>query len=255
MASDLISRYLGSSATAAIEIKLRIESPASFLDSVLGLEPRVAAFDCDGTLWSGDVGEGFFAWELQQGIVSEAIAKSMRARYADYKAGRVSEDDMCGEMVTMHKGMPESALMRATSDYFENSFPGHIFPEMRELVERLQQGGCDVWAVSSSNEWLIRAGMKHFGIADNRLLAASVEIEDGIITDRIVRLPSGPGKPRALRDVGAKDIDAAFGNSRWDTEMLAMAKHAFAVNPNPDLEAIARQRNWSIYFPDGTRPK
>ncbi|HEY4782727.1 MAG TPA: HAD-IB family phosphatase [Chthoniobacterales bacterium] len=233
---------------------MRIESPASFLDSVLGLKPRVAAFDCDGTLWSGDVGEGFFDWELKQGLVSAAVAKSMRARYADYKAGRVSEDDMCGEMVTMHRGMPESALLRATSDYFENSFPGHIFPEMRELVGRLQQNGCDVWAVSSSNEWLIRAGMKHFGIPDNRLLAASVEIEDGMITDRIVRLPSGPGKPLALREVAMKDIDAAFGNSRWDTEMLAMAKHAFAVNPNPDLEATARQRNWTIYFPDRTRP-
>jgi HAD superfamily phosphoserine phosphatase-like hydrolase len=236
-----------------IEIKLRIESPELFLDSVLGLELRVAAFDCDGTLWSGDVGEGFFTWELKQGIVSAAVATSMRSRYADYKAGKVSEDDMCGEMVTMHKGMPETALLRATSDYFENSFPGHIFPEMRELVGRLQQNDCDVWAVSSSNEWLIRAGMKHFGIPDNRILAASVEIDDGIITDRIVRLPSGPGKPLALREVAMKDIDAAFGNSRWDTEMLAMAKHAFAVNPNPDLEATARQRNWTIYFPDRTR--
>jgi phosphoserine phosphatase len=255
LALDPLCRYLGRSATAAIGIKLQTDSAASFLDSVLALQSRVAAFDCDGTLWSGDVGEGFFDWELKQGIVSEAVAKSMRARYADYKAGRVSEDDMCGGMVTMHRGMHESALLRATSDYFEHSFPGHIFPEMRELVGRLQQSGCDVWAVSSSSDWLIRAGMKHFGIPDNRLLAASVEIEDGIITDRIVRLPSGPGKPRALRDVAAKDIDAAFGNSRWDTEMLAMAKHAFAVNPNPDLEATARQRNWTIYFPDATTPK
>ncbi len=239
-----------------MKIKLQTESRASFLESVLGLEPRVAAFDCDGTLWSGDVGEGFFTWELKQGIVSEAVGKSMRARHAEYKAERVCERDMCGEMVTMHRGMAESTLLRATSDYFENSFPGHIFPEMRELVERLKQSGCDVWAVSSSNVWLIRAGMKHLGIPDNRLLAASVEIEDGLITDRIVRIPSGPGKPRALREVVAQDqdIDAAFGNSRWDTEMLAMAKHAFAVNPNPDLEATARQRNWNIYFPDGTGP-
>ena len=255
MAPAPISRYLGISATAAIEIKLRTHSPASFLDSVLRLHPRVAAFDCDGTLWSGDVGEGFFHWELEQGLVPENIARSMRVRYVDYKAGRVSEDDMCGEMVTMHKGMPESVLLRATSDYFENAFPGHIFSEMRELVARLQQGGCDVWAVSSSNEWLIRAGMKHFGIPGNRLLAASVEIEGGIITDRIVRIPSGPGKPLALREVVEKEIDAAFGNSRWDAEMLAMAKHAFAVNPNPDLEAMARQRNWTVYFPDGTEPK
>jgi phosphoserine phosphatase len=35
--------------------------------------------------------------------------------------------------------------------------------------------------------------------------------------------------------------------------MLAIAKHAFAVNPNPDLEIAARQRGWSIYLPDGAR--
>lgn len=91
--------------------------------------------------------------------------------------------------------------------------------------------------------------MKPFGIAPDRILAAKVEIEKGIVTDRLVRVPSGPGKPRALREVVNKAIDAAFGNSRWDTEMLAMAKHAFAVNPNPDLETVARTRGWAVYFP------
>ena len=52
-----------------------------------------------------------------------------------------------------------------------------------------------------------------------------------------------------------KNIDAAFGNSRWDTEMLEHAVHAFAINPNPDLEAWACQRGWTVYFPDGTAPK
>jgi phosphoserine phosphatase len=108
--------------------------------------------------------------------------------------------------------------------------------------------------VSSSNEWLIRAGMRQFGIPDDRILAAKVELEDGIVTDRLVRVPSGPGKPKALREVVKKDIDAAFGNSRWDADMLTIARHAFAVNPNADLEAAARQRGWTVYFPDGMRP-
>jgi phosphoserine phosphatase len=148
--------------------------------------------------------------------------------------------------------MKESELVDAASDYFENSFPNQLFAEMVDLVQSLQSDGCDVWAVSSSNEWMIRAGMKHFNIPENRILAAAVEIESGIITDRIIRIPSGPGKPRALREMVKKDVDAAFGNSRWDAEMLAMAKHAFAVNPRPDLEATARERNWTIYFPSAT---
>jgi phosphoserine phosphatase len=228
-------------------------SQHEFLESVLRLNPRVAAFDCDGTLWSGDAGETFFDWEVRQGIVSADVGAAMRARHAQYKAGKVSEDDMCGEMVTMHRGMTEAAMMTAASDFMEHVFPGRIFAEMQELVSRLQENGCDVWAVSSSNEWVIRAGMKAFGIGEDKILATKVEVENGMITDRLVRIPSGAGKPKALREVVRKEIDAAFGNSRWDADMLAFAKHGFAVNPNPDFEQAARQRGWTIYLPDGTR--
>ena len=224
-----------------------------FLEAVLGLKPQVAAFDCDGTLWSGDAGERFFDWEIKQGIVPAEVGEAMRARYLDYKAGKVSEDEMCGEMVTMHKGMPEAVIMKAASDFMQHAFPGHVFPEMQELVARLQENGCDVWAVSSSNEWVIRSGMKQFGIAEDHILAAKVELDNGMITDRLACIPSGPGKPKVLREVVKKEIDAAFGNSRWDADMLAMAHHGFAINPNPDLEVTARQHGWTIYFPDGPR--
>ena len=224
-----------------------------FLGYVVGLAPRVAAFDCDGTLWSGDAGETFFRWEIDKGIVSAQVAQVMQARYVEYKAGKVSEDDMCGEMVTMHQGIPEAVMMEAATEFMADGFPGHIFAEMQELVRRLHENGCEIWAVSSSNEWVIRAGMKQFGIAENHILAAKVEVADGIVTGRLVRVPSGPGKPNALQEVAGKKMDAAFGNSRWDADMLASAKHAFAVNPNPDLEAMARQRGWTVYFPERIR--
>src|SRR5579863_6524170 len=224
-----------------------------FLDSVIRLQPRVAALDCDGTLWSGDAGERFFDWELREGgIVSDAVVKPLRERYAAYKRGEVDETTICGEMVTMHRGISELKLMEAASHFFDRFFVAQIFPEMQELVRRLQESGCETWAVSSTNEWVIRAGMKHFAIPANRVLAAAVEISGGVATDRLIRVPSGSGKPQALREVVKKEIDAAFGNSRWDTEMLAMAKQAFAINPNPDLESTARERGWRIYFPEGT---
>jgi phosphoserine phosphatase len=224
-----------------------------FLESVLRLDAQVAAFDCDGTLWSGDAGERFFDWELREGdIVSAALDRPMRERYAAYKRGEVDETTMCGEMVTMHQGVAEEKLMGAAIRFFEQFFVEQIFPEMRELVRRLHENHCEVWAVSSSNEWVIRAGMKYFGIPESRILAAKVEVDDGRATDRLIRVPSGTGKPEALREVVGEEIDAAFGNSRWDAEMLAMAKHAIAVNPNPDLEATARERGWQIYFPEGT---
>lgn len=224
-----------------------------FVDLVLGLAPRTAAFDCDGTLWSGDVGEGFFDWEITSGVISAEAGRAMRARYSEYKLGRISEYAMCAEMVTMHKGMSEAAMMQAATEFMTGAFTGKIFDEIFELVERLRGRGCDIWAVSSSNEWVIRAGVKPFGIPENRILAAKVELENGVVTDRLVRMPSGAGKQIALREaLGDQRLDTAFGNSRWDTEMLVMAERGFAVNPNPDLEITARQRGWTIYFPEGT---
>jgi len=36
--------------------------------------------------------------------------------------------------------------------------------------------------------------------------------------------------------------------------MLALARHAFAINPNPNLKEIARANHWTIYQPDVNHP-
>ncbi len=226
------------------------DKAAAFIDTVLRLNPRFAAFDCDGTLWSGDAGEGFFSWGFEQRLVAGEVMRRERARYSEYLAGRVSEDGMCGAMVTMLSGLKEDDVRNAAARYFEENIVAQIFPEMQEIVRRLLDSGCDVWAVSSTSEWVIQAAMKHFGIRKDKILAAAVRVENGRITDELTRLPSGEGKPRVIREVVRKDPDAAFGNSRWDADMLAIAKHPFAVNPTSYLEELAREKNWNIYFPD-----
>ena len=225
---------------------------SQFLESVVSLNPKIATFDCDGTLWSVDAGEGFFSWELEEKLVPDEIVRWARQRYANYKAGEVAEDVMCGEMVTMHRGLREEIVQQACDTFFAKSAAPHIFPEMQELVQRLRASGCDVWAVSSSNQWIIRSAMRSFGVPRNRILAAEVAIENGIITDHLIRVPSGPGKPQAIRSVLQSPPDCAFGNAIWDREMLAMSKHPFVINPNPDLEEIALAEGWPIYQPEIT---
>jgi phosphoserine phosphatase len=222
---------------------------SEFIATVLNLKPRIAAFDCDGTLWSGDAGEGFFSWELEQGLVPDEIARWARARYADYRAGNVPEEIMCGEMVAMHRGLREEIVQQAADKYFALGVAANIFPEMRDLVRRLHESGCDVWAVSSSNQWIIRSGMRLFGIPEDRILAAEVVVEQGMITDRLVRVPSGPGKVEAIQSAISVPPDCAFGNAIWDREMLAISKHPFAINPNPNLREIAVANHWTVYEP------
>ena len=231
------------------------QTPNDFIESVLRLRPPVAAFDCDGTLWSGDAGEGFFSWSMQQGMVSKEIERWARARHADYKAGNVPEDVMCGEMCTMYHGLREEDMQSATDKYFDLGIAPGIFPEMRDLVKRLRAAGTDVWAVSSSNHWIIRSAMRRFNVEPDHVLAAEAAVENGVVIDRLIRVPSGPGKPDALREVLASPPDCAFGNSVWDREMLAMVKYPFAVNPSAKLKEIALANGWTMYQPAGNHAK
>jgi phosphoserine phosphatase len=164
----------------------------------------------------------------------------------------VDETVMCGEMVTINAGNSLQMLEEAAEEFFSSIVEKRIFPEMLRLTRELESIGCEVWGVSSTNDWVVREGVKRFGIPRRRVLAASVHIDDGQITDRLIRVPSGPGKATAIHEVVKKPVDVCFGNSIHDTAMLEIARHAFAVNPNPDLEKIAQEKGWQIYWPSGT---
>jgi HAD superfamily hydrolase (TIGR01490 family) len=230
---------------------LIFSGPDQFIASVLALQPSIAVFDCDGTLWSGDAGADFFYWEIERGLVSPEVGEWALARYKAYEAGNVGEEQMCGEMVTMNRGLSQETLQRAAEEFFEEKVSHRIFPEMRELTNQLVNQGCEIWAVSSTNNWVVEAGARRFGIADDHILAACVHLEDGRASDRLIRIPTDELKVIAIRELIGKPMEAAFGNSIHDQAMLEMAKWPFCVNPNPDLEGIARERGWAVYWPAG----
>jgi phosphoserine phosphatase len=108
------------------------------------LRPRVAVFDCDGTLWSGDSGADFFYWEVERGLIVPEVAQWATARYDDYKAGKVGEDTMCGEMVTINAGSSLQQLQEAAEEFFSSVVEARIFPEMLRLTRELESIGCEV---------------------------------------------------------------------------------------------------------------
>jgi len=231
-----------------------LSAPAQeFIESVLALKPSIAVFDCDGTLWSGDSGADFFYWQLDRHMLPESIANWAVDRYADYKRGNVDEEVMCGEMVTINHGIPEGDLEAAAAEFFPAVVERRFFPEMLHLTHALRAGGCELWAVSSTNVWVVREGVKRFGIKPENVLGACVHIEDGLVTNRVHRVPSGPGKATALKEVLGSTVSACFGNSVHDLAMLEVSEKPFAVNPNPDLEKIAQSKGWIIYWPMGTK--
>ena len=228
-----------------------VTAPAAkqFISSVLNLQPKLAVFDCDGTLWSGDGGQDFLYWEAREGLISKSVADWALPRYAEYKLGKVDEETMCGEMVTLHAGIPVAEIEKAAERFFRTEVEKRIFPEMQRLVRALADQGCEIWAVSSTNNWVIEAGVRRFGIPSERVIAASVVVENGVATDRLVRVPTDEGKAAAIQEVIRRVPDVVFGNSMHDAAMLELAKHPFAINPNPDLLDFAGERSWPVYQP------
>ena len=141
-------------------------------------------------------------------------------------------------------------LQSAAAEFFDEVVSHRVFPEMQELTRRLTGQGCELWAVSSTNNWVVETGAERFGIAANRVLAASVHVEDGCASDRLIRVPTDELKALAIREVIGKPMEAVFGNSIHDQAMLEMAKWPFCVNPNPELEEVARERGWNVYWPE-----
>lgn len=216
---------------------------------VLESKPRVAVFDCDGTLWGGDSGKGFMDWSIEQGLISRSTSDWIDNRYRAYLAGDVSELQICGEMVQIYAGLREQELRSAAAEYVGKFVRQRVFPEMEQLLTRLREAGVELWAVSSTNKWVVAEGVNVYGIPDERVLAAEVAVADGVIQNELVDVPTDEFKAAALKRVGLSKPDAVFGNSIHDLAMLEIAAHAYPVNPSPALLDAAARNGWGYFRP------
>jgi phosphoserine phosphatase len=236
----------------------QIESPQwtgqEFERLVLDSKPKVAVFDCDGTLWDGDSGYGFMVWSIEQGLVSRSTSDWIDTRYRAYLARTASEEQICGEVVQMYAGLRDEELRAAAKRYVAEFVEHRVFDEMAALVGALGRNGTEIWAVSSTNKWVIAEGVRAFGIPEERVLAVEARVASGLITSELLDVPTGPGKAASLQRAGLPHPDAVFGNSIHDLAMLEIARHPFPVNPSPALLKAAGSRGWGYFRPRAAAP-
>ncbi|MGD0798623.1 MAG: haloacid dehalogenase-like hydrolase [Acidobacteriaceae bacterium] len=235
-------------------------STAGLYAAVHQLSPRVAVFDCDGTLWSGDAGSAFMRWTIDRGLLSRDSIDWLDRRYRGYLRGEVSEFAICGEMVQIYHGLREQEMRAAAAQFFATEMEPNIFPEMLALVRDLQANGVEIWAVSSTCDWVVEEGVGRFDIPETRVLSARVSVANGLVTDILIDVPTDEGKVASLARAGITAPDAVFGNSIHDAAMLAIARSqngasgAFPVNPSPALLERSAQEGWPVYYPASVAP-
>jgi phosphoserine phosphatase len=125
---------------------------------------------------------------------------------------------------------------------------------MLTLVRDLQSAGVEIWAVSSTCDWVVEEGVRRFDIPQTRVLSARVSVANGLVTDILVDVPTDEGKVASLARAGITAPDAVFGNSIHDAAMLATARRAFPVNPSPALLERSALEGWPVYYPASVAP-
>jgi phosphoserine phosphatase len=159
-------------------------------------------------------------------------------------------------MVQIYQGLRESEMRSAAAEFFATRIEPNLFPEMLTLVRDLQARGTEIWAVSSTCNWVIEEGMRRFEIPPDRILAARVAIdsEAGLVTHTLLDVPTDEAKVASLARVGIHAPDAVFGNSIHDAAMLDIARRAFPIDPTPALLAHSIRERWPVYYPASVAP-
>jgi phosphatidylglycerophosphatase C len=259
-----------------------IERIASAHREVVALgQVGVVAFDGDGTLWRGDVGEDFFTAVAELGrILPPAVAALRRVGRAagvggmddDHDSGVVlarrlfqayldralPEETICEIIAWVCAGWREDEVLALAQDVVEQgdlAKRGHA--ELGRVIAWARSNGVETFLVSASPRPVVEAGGAPLGFDRAHVIAATAPFERGVMVADVVRpIPYGPGKATLLAErLGGQVLLAAFGDNIFDIPMLQAARVAVVVEPKPRLrDHLASLKEAGEGFYEGRPP-
>lgn len=238
---------------------ITVDEVVVFIDEAAKREPGGAlAFDGDGTLWAGDIGEDYFEALLESGVhelarealIEEAAAEKVDTSgtprelahriHAAYLAGTFPEERVCEIMTWAAAGRSRTELDGFCAEVIEAiGLRARLHHEAVTVVEHARRVGIDVFLVSASPRAIVEQAAKLVGIELGKTLAAREKYDAaGIVQCAVERpIPYGAGKVTQLRGrLGAdRVLYAAFGDNAFDVPMLQAARMPVAIRPKARL--------------------
>ncbi|MBJ6761281.1 haloacid dehalogenase-like hydrolase [Myxococcaceae bacterium JPH2] len=223
----------------------------------------VLAFDADGTLWSGDVGDDLFLALLEHGDLQPEVHDALehlrithgvdkapddrelaRRLFAAHEAGRFPEHELYAMEAWLFAGWRAEDVRAFARDVVSRvRLETRLHPETRRVVTWAQAEGVDCYIVSASPRAMVEAAVQAtLGLSPERVLACTPREAAGRLLPSVEEpIPYGPGKVRCLRTRTTQPLHAAFGDNVFDLEMLAAARVPVAIRPKPRLQARAEE--------------
>lgn len=217
----------------------------------------VLAFDGDGTLWAGDVGEDFFFGMIEGGDIraeaTEALRKEAnvaglydggtgaevaRRIYDAYLAHKFDEERVCEIMTWISAGWAEDELAAFCDEVLvRRELHTRLHEEVQAVVAFAKSSEIELYLVSASPLGIIESAARIAGLPHQNIVAARSPFIGGKMAASVDRpIPYGPGKVTRLREcIGTRPLYAAFGDNAFDVPMLKEAAVGVAVRPKPRL--------------------
>ncbi|MCE9668496.1 haloacid dehalogenase-like hydrolase [Myxococcus stipitatus] len=216
------------------------------------------AFDGDGTLWSGDVGDDLFMSVTERdGVREPALARLRhmaplhgvpvepgdtgaalaRRLFSAFREGRVPERDICEMATWLFAGWEVEAARAFARGVVESHRVGdRVHPEVWRVLEWARAHDIPCYVVSASPRAVVEAAARVVGFPPENVVASTPQ-DDGVtvLADVVPPIPYGPGKVACLRARTARPLYAAFGDNVFDLELLAASRVPVAVRPKPRL--------------------
>lgn len=189
----------------------------------------VAAFDFDGTLTTGDSFRAFVLHAAGPLRFAGAVLRCLPA-LVGVPAGWSGRGRTKARFLYAALGPVRRETLDAAADRFvRERLPALLRPEMLARVREHRALGHEVVLVSASPSFYLRKWAATMGIGT--VLASELEWRDGVYTGRLAgRNCWGPEKVARLRAWWGERAPAtlyAYGDSRGDREMAALAQHAW----------------------------
>ncbi len=236
------------------------------IDEAARTQPGGAvAFDGDGTLWSGDIGEDFFEAALGRGphevtrspLAREAVEAGVEvadgasahdlahAIHAAYLAGKFPEERICEIVAWIAGGWTQDDLRAFCKSTVEAiGLRSRLHGEAIRVLRHADSVGIEAYLVSASPLGIVEAAAEVVGIPLERVTAVTERVVNGVVECGVVRpIPYGEGKVTNLRGrIGlGRPLYAAFGDNAFDVALLRSAQNPVAIRPKQRLVERAHE--------------
>lgn len=211
----------------------------------------LALFDLDNTLLDGDSDYLWGEFLVERGVVDGDWYRAENQRFYDaYKAGKLDIHEFLGFALKPLADHPRAQLEAWRADFIESRIMPRVGADALRLVDHHREGGDMPLIITATNRFVTEPIAALFGV--DHLLATEPAMEQGEYTGRVAGTPCfREGKLTRLREwLGNDDGQLAtasfYSDSRNDLPLLEGVGNPVAVNPDPALAEIARDRNWPV---------